>query len=259
MFEYKILPRTATLSEVKTTFSNSDSIDCIIVVSESNGGHSIEGLITRRDLRFLPNDSEKTIKQIMTTKDKLVTMLYTTDRQTLKEKASVLMDQHRIRRVVLVDEDFTFRGMIREGDIIKRKLRCFSILPFQSPYMDMYKDCIKPLFQNEFEITIEQGDEIFNTGSIIDIIQKRIESANFIIADVSMQNPNVYYEVGYSHALGKEIIFITQDINEVPFDIRNQRCLTYSYSDAGIEKFKEKLRKSLREIISNLPIEDEHN
>ena len=42
------------------------------------------------------------------------------------------------------------------------------------------------------------------------------------------RNPNVYYELGYAHARGKQVILITQDDGDFPFDVSGIRHITYS-------------------------------
>jgi hypothetical protein len=51
------------------------------------------------------------------------------------------------------------------------------------------------------------------------------------VADLTHSNPNVYYEVGLAHALGKQITFITQDKDRLPFDVSTSRCVRYEISD----------------------------
>jgi len=54
----------------------------------------------------------------------------------------------------------------------------------------------------------------------MDDIREAVVTARVIIADLTDHNPNVFYELGICHALGKDVILITQD-SEVPSDVRH--------------------------------------
>ena len=56
------------------------------------------------------------------------------------------------------------------------------------------------------------------------------------------RNPNVFYEVGYAHALQKEVILLTQDADDIPFDLRVHNHIVY---EGKIMRLQELLRKRL--------------
>jgi nucleoside 2-deoxyribosyltransferase len=70
-------------------------------------------------------------------------------------------------------------------------------------------------------------------GKIEDQIWDQVRRAEAVVADLTGSNPNVYYEVGLAHALGKRIIFITQDDTPLPFDVLTSRYIKYAESDLG--------------------------
>ena len=73
-------------------------------------------------------------------------------------------------------------------------------------------------------------------------IWRAIGAAQFIIADVTGRNPNVFYELGIAHTLGKDVILITQDSGDIPFDLTHLRHIQYDYTPRGMKSFEEKLR-----------------
>jgi len=78
-------------------------------------------------------------------------------------------------------------------------------------------------------------------------ICKRIRAAKYIIADTSGKNPNVFYELGFTHALyNTEAIIITQNIDEAPFDIKDVGHVIYDKNKLG------KLEEDLIEIIHDM-------
>ena len=63
---------------------------------------------------------------------------------------------------------------------------------------------------------------------MLDKIYSEIEShRTFIIADLSNRNSNVFYELGYAHAIGKLCILITQYAENIPFDLKHRRHIVY--------------------------------
>ncbi len=72
-----------------------------------------------------------------------------------------------------------------------------------------------------------RGDETFVPGDVLPHIIRMILKSSLIIANVSGRNPNVFYELGIAHALGKTTIIVSETIDEIPFDIRAKRVVTY--------------------------------
>ena len=82
-----------------------------------------------------------------------------------------------------------------------------------------------------------------------DIIEM-IEKSDLIIADLTSSNPNVYYELGIAHAFGKPVIHLVQSpVEDVPFDLRSYRLITYSTDFAEIDQAKEELAEYARKFL----------
>ena len=114
---------------------------------------------------------------------------------------------------------------------IDQKL-CFVIMPFGAPFDSYYYKIIKPAASSS-GLDALRSDEIYGTGPIVKDIWNQIWEARVIVADVSGKNPNVNYELGLCHALGIPTIIITKTIDDVPFDYRHRRCITYETQEAG--------------------------
>jgi len=81
-----------------------------------------------------------------------------------------------------------------------------------------------------------------------DVLQDIMES-EVIIAEISSQNPNVYYELGYAHAVGKETILLAdKEADALPFDISTRRCIFYHNTIKGKPEVEQELREHLRYI-----------
>lgn len=130
------------------------------------------------------------------------------------------------------------------------KPKAFIVMQFTEQYNELYGSVIKRVCEEkEFEIDCIREDESYNNGMIIHDITNKIKESKIVIAEVSPQNANVYYEVGYSHALNKPTILIAEKGTKLPFDLSPFRVLMYENSISGKEKIEESLRKYLREIL----------
>lgn len=128
--------------------------------------------------------------------------------------------------------------------IIKEN-HCFYLCPFTDPFNTIYKDhIIKSLESVGF--TINRADEIFGTQPIIEDIWEEINCASIIIADVTGKNPNVMYEIGLAHTVGKPVIILSQTIDDVPFDLRHYRCIIYDYTPRGCQYLEDTIAKTLK-------------
>jgi len=81
---------------------------------------------------------------------------------------------------------------------------------------------------------------------VMDDIWEGINKARFVIADLTGKNPNVTYEVGLADVLGKKVILLSQTPDDVPFDFKGIRLITYENSIDGVSKLSEKLVEKLK-------------
>jgi hypothetical protein len=83
------------------------------------------------------------------------------------------------------------------------------------------------------------------TGDVLQRIKARIESATYVIAEITLTNPNVFLEVGYAWGCSRPTIFLTKEASKLPFDVRGQRCLVYD-TIRNLEKALEGELQALR-------------
>lgn len=124
---------------------------------------------------------------------------------------------------------------------------CFVLMPFKDELKEIYEDCIKFAVESS-GMNCERADDIFHNTSIMEVIWTKICSAEIIIADLTGKNPNVFYEVGIAHALGKEVILLTQNSEDVPFDLRHIKYIDYTMTKRGQEKLNEDLSLTIKSI-----------
>jgi hypothetical protein len=126
-------------------------------------------------------------------------------------------------------------------DFVAGRKACFVLMPFARKFDAVY-ECIQPTMTG-LSWSCTRADEIHQPREIIDQIWENILRADLVIADLTGTNPNVFYELGYAHALNKNTILLTQSIDDVPFDLRHRRLVCYSGTSAGYRRLRSALRK----------------
>jgi len=125
----------------------------------------------------------------------------------------------------------------------------FVIMQFTTPYNELFEDIIKPICSDKSILAI-RADEQYGPGHILTDIMQEIASAKFIIAEITPENQNVFFEVGYAHAINKPIIFIAEKGKDLPFDVSGFRVLFYENSIRGKKEIEENLKRNIDAILT---------
>lgn len=129
---------------------------------------------------------------------------------------------------------------------------CFIVMPFSVESLNVvYEDYVQPTLVDQCRLRSERGDDVFGSDVIMDDITRSIRKARLIIADLTGRNANVFYEVGIAHALNKQVLLMTQSIEDVPFDLRHRRALVYEYSPRGCKKLAKDFYDNVQSMLSN--------
>jgi CheY-like chemotaxis protein len=120
---------------------------------------------------------------------------------------------------------------------------CFVAMPFDLEFEPLYA-VIKVCVEMAGYQCIRVDQQVF-TKSIIDRIFEEIRKAKMVIFVASSKNPNVFYEAGYAMALDKEIIAITDEYSNLPFDVRDRSTLKYG---ADFSELKNPLQNKLASL-----------
>jgi len=123
----------------------------------------------------------------------------------------------------------------------EKPIFAFVLMPFSSKFEDTYKFGIKEPAA-DLDILAEKVDEQIYSEGILERIYRQIDLADIIIADMTGQNPNVFYEVGYAHAKGKLCIHLTSNADDIPFDLKHKRHIVY---EGSINQLKDLLVEEL--------------
>lgn len=127
---------------------------------------------------------------------------------------------------------------------------CFVIMPLAEEFDSVYRGVIEPVVAG-LKLKCLRADEIFTPTPIIDDICEHIRKARFLIADLTHRNPNVFYELGFAHALDKAVILLTQDLKDVPFDLKHRRIIPYRDGLGEAKKIKKELSAFINELIGD--------
>ena len=99
-------------------------------------------------------------------------------------------------------------------------------------------------------------DDRVSAGSISEELIKELHQSTILIADISKNNPNVMWEVGYGMALQKPVLFLTQDLSTQPFNIQDMRKIHYD-RDSVFNSLHHKLGQAIRDTLGKYEIRRE--
>lgn len=128
------------------------------------------------------------------------------------------------------------------------KSQVFVAMQFVAPFDTLYQEVIQPRAK-ALGLDVIRIDEIAGPGIIFEDIKRQIAEAKIVIAEITAPNQNVFYELGYAHALNKPTILLAQRGKELPFDIRSYRVIFYDDSIGGKPALERNLQKHLEAIM----------
>ena len=132
------------------------------------------------------------------------------------------------------------------------KPKAFVVMQFAEPYDTFYREVIQQkAISAGFDVV--RIDEKTGPGVIFQDIQREIEDSDVVIAEITPANANVFYELGYAHALKKPTILLAQRGAELPFDIRSFRVVFYNDTIGGKVEVERNLQSHLDAIRGNQP------
>lgn len=112
------------------------------------------------------------------------------------------------------------------GKIEVEKKSVFVLTPFLNEEADTFT-AIKKVC-GDVNLSCTRGDEVYRDKNILSHIVTSILQSKIIIANINGRNPNVFYELGICHAIGKPVILISQTKSDLPFDINGKNIVFYN-------------------------------
>jgi Pentapeptide repeats (8 copies) len=139
---------------------------------------------------------------------------------------------------------------------------CFAVMPISKPRSrirrrsdQVLQHIIRPTAE-KLGYKTERSDLISQPGSIVQHIMQRLRDAELVVADLTDLNPNVFYELGIRHMIGKPVVQMMEDNQPIPFDVAQLRtikvnCRNRNTFQRHIETYKEELENHIRSLETN--------
>ena len=160
-----------------------------------------------------------------------------------------------MRRVMTRSQIVRFEPIFGPAKFIQDPKLCFVIMPFGDDLDPFYRDIIKPCVEST-GMVCRRSDEIRGNNAIIRDIWKSICEARLVIADLTYANPNVFYELGIAHTVGKQTVLISQKRDEkFPFDVMHLRRIPYENTASGGQKLSRDLKATIEAILEPTQIQ----
>jgi len=126
----------------------------------------------------------------------------------------------------------------------------FVLMPFGESWSDrLWQDHLRQYLAKAPSgkaLVVRRADDMFGQGVMEDIYEG-IVTARLVLAECTGKNPNVLYELGLAHSLGKRTVLLSQSEEDIPFDFRRFRFCIYEDNSGGYPKVKSFLQETLRE------------
>ena len=120
------------------------------------------------------------------------------------------------------------------------------MMPMRAEFAPIYRSIQKACKASSLRCL--RVDDIWDESVIVQDIFNLVFRARVIVVDFSGKNPNVMYETGIAHTLGKHVVPLAQSLDDVPFDLRHHRVLKYLDNALGHRQLESKLAVRLRQI-----------
>lgn len=238
---YLILERSNDPT-IRSVFTISDIHYFRYLASKKNGAWSRNSLLTQtvRMEDKLRSIRHRVVERRMMEQQ---TISHFSEAEALKTRMQELEEQ--LDKVKNSDELLESDTEEITLDSLKGKKILFGIMSFDPEFDDVWEGAIKRSAKNAgfFPLRI---DMITKASDINDDIIEAIKKSDAIVVDVTKNNPNVMFELGYALGLKKSPIIISQSTDYLTFDIQNMRTIIYQNSWQGIEKLNGELIRFIK-------------
>lgn len=135
-------------------------------------------------------------------------------------KGRVARDDYTVLDTVMPDDfDWLAQSVVALVSRLVSGNKVFVVMTFRDDSMDTYGVIERAC--KAYNLEPDRTDKSATTERIFERIVEGIERAAFVVADVTYESVNVYYELGYAEALGKDVIVVAKDGTNLPFDTKD--------------------------------------
>lgn len=170
--------------------------------------------------------------------------------------SQITLYENGVQQLMMLDESYqlgqcalrTFATSARYSNIRIDKAvpRAFVIMPFASE-LDFVHDVLKRTVES-YNINCVRADEMAVARPVMEDVKSQIAAADLVLVDFTGMNPNVYYEAGLADAWKKDWIVLAQSTDDLTFDVRHIRSITYSNTMGADVKLEKDLRRALEAL-----------
>jgi hypothetical protein len=123
---------------------------------------------------------------------------------------------------------------------------CLVVMSFSSlpQYTDTYRFGIENAVR-DCGYRCVRIDHFEHNGRITNALFEQIESARFLVADLTDARPNCYYEVGWAHRAQKDVILTIRSGTEIHFDLKDYNFIVYDSVADLQDKLSERIRATV--------------
>lgn len=139
-----------------------------------------------------------------------------------------------------------------------QKWHAFVAMCFDNRLDHIYLKVVKPIL-SAHSFFCCRADEIKDEGHIVNQIKDAIQKSDLIVCDLTFNNPNVFYELGFAHSLGKSTIMLSQKPADIPFDIRCMRVIQYEDTNTGLLDLRDNFEKHVESAEKSLGKESQYS
>lgn len=124
-----------------------------------------------------------------------------------------------------------------------------AMMPFDSAFNVVYES-IREAADNA-GLRCRRADDIWENVAIIQDVVSLIDRSRIVFCDCTGRNPNVFYEAGIAHTLGRDVILITQSDHDIPFDLRHLRYVRYLNNGEGRAELMQSLQNRMNTLLGH--------
>jgi len=167
---------------------------------------------------------------------------FLTQAATISRIALVTVYAKRVSKMIV-------KPIFSPRQLSRTSVRAFVLMPFSESWSDrIWNKLLKPIIEACGFVAV-RADDLYGRD-VMEDVWKGICEARFIVAEITGRNPNVFYELGIAHTIGKPVILLTQRAEDIPFDLNRYRHIIYQDNMDGYEILKAQLQRSIEDVTS---------